>query len=231
MTKKIQVNDETFCVADKMEEIQLCEAVKNKESNEVKKLLLFYSSFLTDMVTPDIETLVGVAVRNQDLETLKILLHYGFQANMWGKDQITPIGYAAAEGYIEILQELLPIFKQYKMLINKCHILKDTPFSEAIKHGHLEAAKLLKEYGAAIGTTSKKSHMDYAQKSNSPEMMEYCRSLDNQRLEIEKQEFENLYLAAAKQGDITLCHTLEEKNITKFARDKKREFSNRIRFV
>lgn len=115
------------------------------------------------------------AVVSNSLEAVKILLSRG--ANVTVRDnvrQMTPLHYASAKGFLNIVKELLI----NGAFINAKATQDLTPLHVAVINGHLEIVRELVENGADISLrdTSGKSALDHAISEHKMEMVEKLKS-------------------------------------------------------
>jgi ankyrin repeat protein len=125
----------------------LCDAVKNKHT-EVVKLLLTNGSKVNNENDLLSDTHHHFAVRNGDIEIVKVLLDRGAYIDAVKSYVFTPLHIAVESKKVEIVELLL----NHGACVNVRHYNNRTPLIVAAEGGSKEIVKLLLQHGACVNS-------------------------------------------------------------------------------
>lgn len=156
-------------VYDKKNNTPLIMAIIAKRSENIHYILQLVPSAIKDKsilrLTP-----LSVASRNGFVDTVRTIMSYKGSApnQAGGWEKMTPLCYAAAYGYYDLVEFLLTFTKAK---IDKGDKFGRTPLMLACRNGHVKIASLLLRYGASVKTedTSGNSSLHYAAAYGFPE--------------------------------------------------------------
>ena len=127
--------------------VLLCDAVDNKHT-EVAKLLLTNGSKVNSKNKKRTDTPLHFAVRNGDIEIVKMLLDRGADVDAINLYNVTPLHIAVESKKVEIVELLL----NHGACVNARDCNSSTPLLLAAKDGSEEIVKLLLKHGADVNS-------------------------------------------------------------------------------
>jgi len=134
-------------VLNKFKEIKVNYLEESQKENLIvlEKQLKLYADQISKLDDNGYTSLC-IAVENENLELVKLLLELGADVNQGISNGYTPLHIAASNGYIEIAEFLV----RNRANVNKSENKGFTPIFLAIKHKHSKMVRLLIENGADI---------------------------------------------------------------------------------
>ena len=117
------------------------------ENQEIVRLLVEYKANL-NVQNEQGNTALHICVQRDDLQLLRFLLENGANARVFNKSDLTPVHLAARIGSIKSLEVFLEHDPELVHL--RSEQADRTPFTDAIRGDHYDAARLLLKNGAKI---------------------------------------------------------------------------------